>query len=952
MIKFLKPIKAEHQNQNNSLEYNNAKSKEKSPEKDNVHIPYNLDEIYGKAKIKYKNLQFMNQENRNIELKFNNKFKVNKKGNKKDIILAKDKKINKKKENSKESIFSNNLNLNKTESDYNYQIHPNIVKYFKNCNELLKRKDTPLESTLEQLWKKLGVNENYINKFNSFKNLIINSEEKENFLKNEIENLERLKDILVNLNKEIEMREIKLGELKILFENLNKENDINNIKKLLNESYDVIIFYINISIRVVEYYLLFKEIVNQGNSKNSKFNEEIIKKNFELNKFDNNYLLKMKTDTNFLNNLKTNEFKLNKDILNLFKADPFLCCLNNIIQIPLDIKEKIKYCQYYLIQEGIFDSLNRAAKEPKTNSARKNSQTHIKIDASFLKKNFNHPKIFEESKNPEENNNRNMNINTNTNIPTNINDNLNISYYSGKMTEFIPIYSEYYEKIPEEQKTIFHINKDPLKYFEHNFYPKIILCKEKVTNLIKGMCIYSIIFKSYEHKPNEVIIEHISSYNKEEMENILTKMLEFIKENHILKDLCKNSNKLNTEIYLDLYYNLVNEKFEIDKEIKDFIAKTLKFKWIKLENISKVIRFQKMKHVIKNENNPNDSNIENKDKDTYSLCSNFRIKDNFVINFVKKIIEQNSENIDFNNIIKKINPYNISYIIYIMKKIQNIKNSFDYLLSKINTHFTNLKLLSDISVTSNENNKEMNLYSLPDDLKLINECFSDSYRDQLIIGNKIDIFPLFDGCISIKFENYFYNRIECKNLKIVKENTTEQSFYLLKAINNENISILISSNLNDNFKNKYLNNVNENNRNINISLNFKDIYNNLIENQAEEENMNNYLYIPAFSIEQKYKLKNNNIENTEEENVIDDLSEDYKIEFLPEELIAKKNNKKSNNFEFNIMEEEINNRNQYIINDEFIVFILDLDMMENIGIIPVMSLDVHKENFIPDSIYE
>ena len=52
------------------------------------------------------------------------------------------------------------------------------------------------------------------------------------------------------------------------------------------------------------------------------------------------------------------------------------------------------------------------------------------------------------------------------------------------------------------------------------------------------------------------------------------------------------------------------------------------------------------------------------------------------------------------------------------------------------------------------------------------------------------------------------------------------------------------------------------------------------------------------------------------------------------------------------MEEEINNRNQYIINDEFIVFILDLDMMENIGIIPVMSLDVHKENFIPDSIYE
>jgi hypothetical protein len=46
-----------------------------------------------------------------------------------------------------------------------------------------------------------------------------------------------------------------------------------------------------------------------------------------------------------------------------------------------------------------------------------------------------------------------------------------------------------------------------------------------------------------------------------------------------LKDLCKNGNKLNTEIYLDLYYFLVNEKFDINKNIRDFIGKKLKFKW-------------------------------------------------------------------------------------------------------------------------------------------------------------------------------------------------------------------------------------------------------------------------------------------------------------------------------------------------------------------------------------
>ena len=58
MIDYLK-----RGNQNNSLDNNNAKSKEKSPEKDSVYKPYNLDEIYGKAKITYKNLQFMNQKN-------------------------------------------------------------------------------------------------------------------------------------------------------------------------------------------------------------------------------------------------------------------------------------------------------------------------------------------------------------------------------------------------------------------------------------------------------------------------------------------------------------------------------------------------------------------------------------------------------------------------------------------------------------------------------------------------------------------------------------------------------------------------------------------------------------------------------------------------------------------------------------------------------------------------
>ena len=964
MNKILHQRRAEHQNQNNSLENNHQKSKEKIQEKDrDYNLLYKIDETYGKMKFKLNqfNIQF-GGESQNQDLKYNYKFKNLKRITKKDQIIVKEKRI-RKKENSKENINSINPNLTKTESDYNYDIQTNILKYFKNRNNIFGKKTPDYESHLEELWKKLGVNSSYINNFNLYKNIIINQEEKENFLINEIENLEKVKDILMNLRKDIKLRETKLIELKSLFERINNENNILNVKKILNESNFMINSYLDNSIRVVEYYLLYREITNKGSLKNLKFNKEIIKKNFEINVNDMNYLLKMKSDTNFINNLKMNELKLNKDVLNLFKADPFLSCLSYLIQIPNEIKEKIKYCQYYLIQEGIFDSIKKMSKEPKTNSARKNSQSHIKIDAGILRKNLN----IEESKNSGDNNNINLNINANMhsiqtieNLMPNINDNLNISYFSGKLTDFMNIYSEYYEKIPEEQKIIFNLNKDPLKYLEHNFYPKIIICQDKVTNIIKGMCIYSIIFRSHERKPNEIIIEHISSYNKEEMENILTKMIEFIKDNHILRDLFAFNKDLITEIYIDLHYFLVNEKFEIDKNIRDFISKKLKFKWVKLENISKVIRFQKMKQIIhcgdmkaSIRSSINSMLNDNINESNY-LLSNFSIKDNFIINFVQKLMNNNSEEIDANNILRKINPYNIFYLIYIKKKIQNIKNSFDFILSKINTFFSSYKLLNEIPMISDENNNdELNIYSIPADLKILSDCFDGKFNNEISVRNKIDIFPLFDGCLSLKYENYFYNRIECKDIKIVKENSTEQIFYFMKAANNENITILISANLNDNFKNKYLKDKDENNSNNNISLSFKDIYNNLIECQSkEEQNKNNYLFIPAFSLEQKYELKNNNIENQKEENVISDINEECKIEFIPEDLIIRRNNKISNNFEFNIVGDEIKNRRDSIINDEFMIFILDIDMIDNIGIIPLMSIHVHKENFIPDSFDE
>ena len=924
MNKLLARKSKENQSLNNSLEYNHSKSIGKRREKGNVYFLSRIDETYGQKnyKLNYFNLNLFTMGNHSHEYKPYFKPKSLKKIMRKDQILINDSKISNKKVTYKKKDY-NNYDLLKPDLDYNYKIKTNINKYFKNNFSLLNEKVSEIESKLDSLWKSLGVNDNYITNFNSYKNMLNNTDEKKVYMLNEIENLEKFKDVLSNLSKEINIRESKLGEIKNLFDKINNEDDSSNLKKILNESYASIIAYIENSIRVVEYYLLFKETINHGNTKNIKFNEDVVKKLYDINKNDMNYLIKMKTDTNFINATKIGEFKLNKSTLNLFKADPFLSCLYTIIQIPFEVKEKVKYCQYFIIQESIFESLNKKMKDPMamSHTSKKNAPTHISIDA----------------------NNKNTNSNTD----------LDVSYFSGKISEFIPLYSEYFEKIPEEQKLIFNLQQDPLKYFEHNYFPKIIICKDKETQDIKGICIYSMRFKWHEKKPNEIILEHMSSYNQEEMENIISKIFEFIKNNNMENNVFKTaSNESKIEVIINLYYNFVNDKFEINKNIKDFIEKKLKFKSVKLENVSESVRYHKMRQIITNENNG-----ENSEDNNNNLCSNFLIKDNFNINLVEKIMKNNGNSDSVN--IREMNPFNIIYISHLMKKIYNIKSSFGYLIRKLNKYSTRKDLLlkdanNDVAMTlvlNEDFNNDLNIKTLPEDLQCISKFITGNLKDELDISNKLNISPLFDGCLSMRYKNYFYNRIECKNIKIFNEKGTQQIFYLLNTVNDKNISMLISSNLNADFKNKYLSfsNGEEKNNHFNGVKNFEEMFNSLEELNSDGKEISKYIYIPAFSIEQKYEQSN--IENYDEyvKNVINRFNEEYKIEFLTEELIIKKNKKINNSLEFNITEEEIKNKNEYLIDDEFMIFILDDNVINNIGIIPILDINVHKDNFISDN---
>ena len=697
-----------------------------------------------------------------------------------------------------------------------------------------------------------------------------------------------------------------------------ESNSDKNEKKVMNDFFNSIISYRVHSIKVIEYYLLFKEKIIQGNIRD-KFDEEYIRKKYGLLKNGSNYILKMKNDMSFLINSKIYNNRDNNDIFNSFKGDPFLTCLYNVIPVSREYKQRIKYCQYYIMQETLNENIMKENRgnnqdsiimktmnnnninlndikeyknykkkrlEPIINHSHYKEKQDININQtnqnninkdyntneSELSKRYNksainagknnNKDIYDDNKNNNEinkvnkkkefENNKNSNyskvdnlnddivnihqesnknhkysskinlnniqinnnnekevyedINNNINInyekekqtkhkknnkdeknsenilqnsltiskkikkessrsatpeskklanvnPSNINKNetnnnintsivfdnsklknYNTSYYCGTLSDFITIYTSYYNRIPIEQKRIFNIKENPENYFNHNYYPKIIICSDTKLTLIKGICIYSLIFNTKENKSNKIIIEHLSSYNKEEMENILQNMFEFLKNNNIINNSNVDCNVTN-EIYIDLYFYLENEKFMIDTSIRDFIKNELKFKWVKLENKSKEIRYQKMKHQFNNSNNNNllnneidDNNILNqsiigkkalnemkketknnkendndddsKDNTLEDICSNdnisennlfcnFCIKNKSVIQYMKKSdveknLELNKNKLILNNI-KYINPFNI---IYLVKTIAEDTIYSEYILNNTYNFFT------------------------------------------------------------------------------------------------------------------------------------------------------------------------------------------------------------------------------------------------------------------------
>lgn len=180
-----------------------------------------------------------------------------------------------------------------------------------------------------------------------------------------------------------------------------------------------------------------------------------------------------------------------------------------------------------------------------------------------------------------------------------------------------------------------------------------------------------------------------------------------------------------------------------------------------------------------NESNKDNININaNVKKETHShkicnLLNNFSIKNKTVLKFKKKNGNINKGN-NVDNI-KYANPFNFIYLLGKIKESENI--NYDKIIPNIDSYFNENEsnmIKKILSKCFNKNKTiliEDNMY-FSDIKELANEK-----KNKFKINTNINIFPIFDNCISFKYNNYYYNRIHQKNSNIFRSANSANFLY-------------------------------------------------------------------------------------------------------------------------------------------------------------------------------
>ena len=295
----------------------------------------------------------------------------------------------------------------------------------------------------------------------------------------------------------------------------------------------------------------------------------------------------------------------------------------------------------------------------------------------------------------------------------------------------------------------------------------------------------------------------------------------------------------------------------------------------------------------------------------------FEINDNIIFS-----IKENEKNDD--SVVNYDKFVNMFSVVFLYNKLKKDSFSFSNFEDKYKDIFENEIKFEEMDINNiinfKMNEKDIESFYIKNNL---------SSNNLMNVSLNIHINPIFNSSVSTIINNYNYNRIENNEISILLDNNSGMKFYLIPT--KDGNSIIITEINNEN--NKYF---------INNNLNIYDIFRDFYQNLSEEkkENTSNVIYIPSFNMETKIICS--------ELNCFKDLkmiknNKNFKICNIEEDIKIKFNYDSNQELGFKINQPE---KNDIIIKDNFLIAIVNIDILTNLSIPSILLFYITKENWI------
>ena len=808
---------------------------------------------------------------------------------------------------------------------------------------------------LDQIWDELEITWQYREAFYIYlKNM--NDESRNNIIVQEKNNLKKYKKALINLKKEISIREDNILLLKRYNNRLENFNNDDQIENIIDEVINIVKKLRKNAINIVKEYSKIENI-SKNYSHLEKINKKIIKAEYS---YDPNYIYKMQDDLLFLKESALSKyFEMDNKYI-----DPFLTnfCTeakgNNkkTVSNSNDIIGLINESRYALIQKKIFDKISQSNNTKELNidpryikTLTRNFSTkgYRKIEfkredrkENRLEKYLNQLKLncpnkytqlfvikknnfyeLSNKKKPIYPFDKKIKPLTNLSILNDIKkikgehdgfkiqidkkeQKIKVDYYTGDINNFLKLVEDKFppNKIPQIIKNVFNLDESIYKkeFYLKGGFPKILVITNEGENDKKNIIGICPIYYEWKEDPKyyNLKISSIISNDINNYENHIKKFINFIKFNvkcdRIELKLIKDNL---TENLVNLFRNELKFMWSnVQKDQKNkYQTITLYLQQNKTSNLSDIFIL----------NNKSIITLDNKDKFLNEVIENKNDKFINQNNIYYSLLENKDIKCDFNDESK-------------LKEISEIKNK----MGKFSKIEKNYKIKEDNDIKTNLDKSALNK------------------MNENGILYKLDLKINFANIYSVIMNDIYYNKITNEQMNIYQDENTQAIFYLIPSqdspfsfniceMNHELKNLLINDNSAKSIYDKFLD------LNTNTSIKLLD--------QAKKS-----LYIPSFN-SKKHLVSKEFMEISKnmkliEESTKNDLYISCVNEFINVEF--KTDVDMNNNF---IDNDNYEKNNDNIIKDDFIIGIFRNDIIKDNNLSLIQILYIEKNNFITKS---